>query len=406
MTRLLAGLLALATPLMADFDARHWQYQRTVRVETAGRVHAIVLDRTIYANAQAGLGDLRLAVNGQETPYALAAARGVVTENELPVAEFDRVVAPGEGLQLTLDAGRGHSHNRLRVATGLRNFRIRVKIETSEDGRSWAVARSDGSIFDFSEAGRHAEMLSLDYPLSTRRYVRATFMGWTHTDAVTGAWLMQRVESRTAWQTLATAAPVRGEKDGVTNLVFDLGVAHLPYARILLDSGEAQFYRACDVESSADGKSWNYISTQALYRLRDDESLALSYAGPHERYVRLRVRNGQDRPIAVRQASFDAVEQRVRFLPQIAREYTLYYGNPKARTPAYDLGIILSKRPPEQEIVLGAGPQSVTPGYRPDVPAKPWSERHPEVLYVTLALAIAGMGWYCVRFLRDVKRSA
>lgn len=406
MTRLVAGLLALAAPLMADFDARHWQYRRTVRIETAGSVHAIVLDRAIYADAQAGLGDLRLAVNGQETPYVLAAARGAVTEDELAVAELDRAVVPGKGLQLTLDAGRGHAHNRLRIATGLHNFRIRMKIETSEDGRLWAIERTDGSIFDFSETGRHAEMLNLDYPLSTRRYVRATFTGWTRTDAVTGAWLTQRVESRTAWQTLATLTPSRVEDNGVTNLVFDLGVSHLPYARILLDAGAARFYRACDVESSADGKSWNYVSTQALYRLRDDESLALSYAGPHERYVRLRVRNGEDQPVTVRQAEFDAVEQRVRFLPQVAGEYTLYYGNPKARTPSYDLGIILSKRPPEREIVLTAGAQTVTPGYQPDVPAKPWSESHPEVLYVTLALAIAGMGWYCLRFLRNVKRSA
>jgi hypothetical protein len=47
----------------------------------------------------------------------------------------------------------------------------------------------------------------------------------------------------------------------------------------------------------------------------------------------------------------------------------------------------------------------LTPDYRPDEPVKPWTERHPEVLYVTLGLALVGMGWYCVRFLREVKRA-
>jgi len=406
MTRLLTSLLALAAPLMADFDARHWQYQRTVRVETAGVVHGVILDRAIYAGAQAGLGDLRLATGGRETPYVITASQGTITEEELPFAEYNRVVVPGRGLQLTLDAGRGHKHNRLRIATALQNFRIPLKIETSEDGESWAVARTDGAVFDFSQPDRHAEVLSVGYPLSTRRYVRATFVRWIRPDAVSGVWLAERTETKTAWQALATIAPARIEADGFSNLVFDLGAAHLPYSRIRLDSDSTQFYRACDVESSTDGKDWNYVSTQAIYRLHDDESLTLGWVGVHERYVRLRVRNGQDQPLAVRQATFDAVEQRLRFLPQTTGEYTLYYGNPKAQAPVYDLGMILAKRPPEQEIALAAGVQALTLGYLPDEPIKPWSERHPEVLYVTLGLALVGMGWYCVRFLRQVKRAA
>jgi hypothetical protein len=390
---------------MADFDARHWQYRHTVKVETAGVVHAVTLDRAIYAGAQAGLGDLRLAGNGHETPYVVTAAQGIVSVSELSPAMFNRVVVPGQGLQFTLDAGRGQTHNRLRISTGLHNFRIPVRIETSDDAQAWAIARSDGAVFDFSQADRHADVLSVDYPQSTRRYVRATFLGWMRPDAVTGAWLVQRAETRTTWQTLATLTPSRAEEDGFTNLVFDLGAPHLPYARIRLDGDTPQFYRACDVESSANGKDWAYVSTQAIYRLSGDESLALSFFGPHERYVRLRVRNGQDRPLAVRQAAFDAVEQRLRFLPQATGEYTLYYGNPKASAPVYDLGMILAKRAPEQEIVLAAGPQGLTPDYRPDEPVKPWTERHPEVLYVTLGLALVGMGWYCVRFLREVKRA-
>ncbi|MGD0577289.1 MAG: DUF3999 family protein [Bryobacteraceae bacterium] len=399
--------MALAAPLLADFDARQWQYQRTVRVETAGRVNAVILDRAIYAGAQPGLNDLRLALNGRETPFVLSSVHGAVTDNELPPAEFNRVVVPGRGLQLTLDAGRGHRHNRLRIATQLLNFRIPVKIETSEDAQAWAIARSDGSVFDFTQADRHAAVLSLDYPLSTRRYVRATFIGWMHADAVASAWLTLHSETSTAWQTLATATPARVEKDGVTNLEFDLGDAHLPYARIRLDSATARFYRACDVESSDNGKDWTYLSTQAIYRLDGEESLALSYSGSCERYVRLRVHNGQDRPLAADQAAFDAVEQRLQFLPPAAGEYALYYGNSKAQAPAYDLGMILARRAPEQAIVVAAGTQRLTPDYRPpEPPAKPWSERHMEVLYVTLGLALAGMGWYCVRLLRAVKRAA
>ena len=406
MRRLLISLLLLAIPSMADFDARHWRFQRTVTVETAGQVHAVILDRAVYEGARTDLGDLRLAVNGHEAPYVLAAARGVITAKEIPPAIFNRVVVPGRGLQLTFDAGSGQAHNQLRIATGLQNFRIPVKVETSDDGHAWDVARPDGSIFDFSQGDRHVDVLTVDYPLSTRRYVRATFIGWMRPNAVSLAWLTQHGQSETVWQPLATVAPARVEDGEVTNLVFDLGAPHLPYARIRLDSDTPQFYRGCDVQSSADGRAWTYVTTQTLYRLKGDESLTLNFPGSPQRYVRVRVRNGQDRPIAIRQATFETVQQRLKFLPQVPGQYTLYYGNPKALAPVYDLGMILTKRAPEQELVSAAGPQRLTTGYRPDEPVKPWSERHPAMLYVTLGLALAGMGWYCVRFLREVKKTA
>jgi hypothetical protein len=282
-----------------------------------------------------------------------------------------------------------------------------VKIETSDDGRAWAVARSDGSLFDFTQADRHAAVLSLDYPRSTRRYVRATFLGWMAADAVSNAWLTLHSETATLWQTLATVAPSRLEKDEVTNLVFDLGASHLPYTRIRLESTSTRFYRACDIESSENGTDWTFVSTQVIYRLDDEESLALIYNGAAERYVRLRVRNGQDQPLAVRQAAFDAIEQVIHFLPATAGDYTLYYGNEKAQRPTYDLGMILARRAPEEAVVIAAGPQELNPRHIGEIArGKPWSERHPELLYVTLGLAVLGMGWYCLRFLRGLKRGA
>jgi hypothetical protein len=262
-------------------------------------------------------------------------------------------------------------------------------------------------VFDFTEAGRHTAVLSLDYPLSTRRFIRATFLGWMRADAVSNAWVTQYGETRTAWQTLATVTPSRIEKDDVTVLTFDFGTTRLPFSRIRLDSGTPRFYRICDIESSEIGKDWTFISTQAIYRLDGEESLALSYSGMPERFLRLSVRNGQDQRLSVRQVALDTVEQRLKFLPSATGRYVLYYGNPKAQAPSYDLAMILSRRAPEDTLLITAGSTQLNPEYHPDAPpAKPWSERHPEILYAILGLAVAGMVWYCVRFLRSVKRAA
>ena len=50
---------------------------------------------------------------------------------------------------------------------------------------------------------------------------------------------------------------------------------------------------------------------------------------------------------------------------------------------------------------------AANPGYRPPPPpVKPWSERYPQLLYGTLAVAILVMGYVTVRFLLKVKNAS
>jgi len=390
------SLLLLAALARADFDATHWRFRRALQVENAGQVNAVTLDRAVYAGAQPDLNDVRV----------IDSRAGAVEQNELAPEILDRSVVPGAGLQLTLDLGRQAKHNRLRIATAEKNFRTKVRIETSADGRSWAVARAEGYVFDFTETSRSISVLSVDYPVSTRRYVRATFFGWMKTDIVAGAWLTDYQVRPAAWQTLAVANPIRTEERGTSVLVLDLGVA-LPHSRLTLETDAPLFHRACEMEASSNRRDWFYIGQGVVYRFGDQQSLNLEFAELHERYFRLRIFNGDDQPVPVRRVSFETIERRVKFLPQAAGEYELRYGNPAARAPSYDLGAILARRAPAAEIQLAAGAEQLNPGYRPaPAPRRPWTEQHPEMLYTVLAAAVLGMGFVTVRFLMGVKKAA
>jgi hypothetical protein len=102
------------------------------------------------------------------------------------------------------------------------------------------------------------------------------------------------------------------------------------------------------------------------------------------------------------------MERRLKFLPATTGEYALYYGNPDAKRPAYDLGTILQRTAPTPEFVLAAGAEQTNPAYHPPPPPlKPWSDRHPAVLYGALGASILAMGYVTIRFLMAVKnRSA
>ncbi len=404
MKKTILSLLCFAALARADFDPAHWQFLRTVTANQAQQVCVLPLDRAVYEGARPDLGDLRVVRDGREVPYVLETLAGAVEKTELRAQILDRSVVPAAGLELTLDLGREARHNRLRIATGKTNFWVKVRIETSPDGLRWALARGDGYLFDFTQGGRSISMLTVDYPLSTRRFVRATFFGWMKTDAVTGAWLTDYRERAPVWQSVALALPARIEDGDTSLVVFDLGAERLPHSRLRLETGAALFHRACEIESSSDRKEWRYIASGVVYRFPDEESLTLDFPEQWDRYLRLRIFNGDDRPVPVERAVFETIRRRVKFLPAAAGEYALYYGNPQAQAPSYDLGSILARRTQAAETVLAAGAERWNGAYRP--PRKPWSDRYPAVLYGVLAAAIVSMGYVAVRFLGSVKGAA
>ena len=82
----------------------------------------------------------------------------------------------------------------------------------------------------------------------------------------------------------------------------------------------------------------------------------------------------------------------------------MYYGNPSAKAPVYDLAAILRRQSPALETTPLVGEWQLNPDYRPPAaPAKPWSERNPALLYGVLAAAIVVMGVVTVRFLIKVR---
>src|ERR1700690_3549896 len=355
MIRIALSLLALSALARADFNPAHWQFLRTTEAGEVQQVCVLPLERAVDQGERANLADLRVVRDGREVPYVLESLAGAVEETELRAEILDRSVVAGAGLELTLDLGRAARHNRLRIATGQTNFRIKGRIETSADGRRWALARADGYVFDFTQGGRSISVLTVEYPLSTRRFVRATFFGWMKTDAVTGAWLTDYREREAVWQSVALARPSRVEDHETSLVVFDLGAERLPPSRLHIETGAALFHRACEIESSADRKEWRYIGSGVVYRFPDEESLTLNFSEQGDRYLRLRIFNGDDAPVPIARALFETIGRRVKFLPAVTGEYALFYGNPEAKAPSYDLGAILERRTQAAELVLAAG---------------------------------------------------
>ncbi len=396
-------MLLCALLLRADFQPSRWKYRRPLTVDSSARIAVFNVDRGTYIHSQPDLADLRVVAGQDEVPFVIQKMSGSEQRQDVSSDVADQGVVSSRGLELTVDVGAGHRHNGVRLSTSRNNFRQRVGIATSDDGRSWKRVRDDGYIFDFSADDRQVAVLYVGYPVSTSRFVRVTVYGWKDPKVVTGCWVTIEENKPPVRDTMALlkADPQQDSKTQSTVYTWDLGVAGVPYDELALDVDTPAFQRAAAVDTSADGKDWSARGLGVVSKFAQEQSLTLNFAESHQRYLRLRIYNRDDKPLAVKSATLSVIRTRVKFKPAGGGTRWLYYGNAEAHAPSYDLRDLLAREAPAPETAITAGTEESNPAYRDTpLPAKPWSEQHPGILYITLALAVVGMGIVTVRFLK------
>ena len=180
-----------------------------------------------------------------------------------------------------------------------------------------------------------------------------------------------------------------------TILTLDLGARHQPFRAVQLDVSDPAFFRGVTVEARVDpapgeagsrarALAWHYLGECAVYRYAEDgatrESLRLDVSG-RERVLRLRIRNRDDRPLAIRGATVLVPVERLAFEARPGASYRLRYGDPRVAPPSYDLArtagdpaLFAARAIGGGSARPGGGARSRPPPLRPGPSAtRPWS---------------------------------
>ena len=117
--------------------------------------------------------------------------------------------------------------------------------------------------------------------------------------------------------------------------------------------------------------------------------------------MRAIIHNGDDLPLHITGQRVQQYERRIYFDAVGGVQYKLYYGDDKLGTPVYDFSKLFQKDPSATD--LQADAEEANPEYigRPD--ERPWSDRHPAVLWVAIisaVLMLAGIALRSMRFAR------
>jgi uncharacterized protein DUF3999 len=407
------GAALLAAVIFAGPAISYFKYQRPLQAPPGGQRY-VAVDEAIWKNARPDLGDLRLYNGQQEVPYALTVERGSRENDTKEVRVLQQSVMGGK-TQFMIDMTDVAEYDHIALKLAAKNFVAHARVEGQEDlhGKQWALL-AESILYDLSKEDLGGNSV-LRLPLSTYKYLRVTIDGPVKPDDVLGATSEFRQEQKAVWRDVGgapavaelPAAAARGEssREGKATVLTFTVPENVPVDRVTLDIDPAQpnFRRSVQVTGDKDA----YIGSGEIDRIHmvrsgekiDSDQHDVGFSTVGHKTIKVIIHNGDDPPLKLTSSRLQQLERRIYFDAPASGQVTLYYGDDKLEPPVYDyakLFLLAKDATPAQP-----GGETANAGYtgRPD--ERPWTEKHPAVLWIAIVAAVLVLGAIALRSMKS-----
>ncbi len=411
MNRTFLGLLAAI--LAANISFSYFKYERPVEPAKSSGEHCVVVDETLWKHARPDLGDLRIYSQQAEIPYKFITESGG-TETE---QKHLRVLQPGVvggKTQFLLDMSGVQEYDRIELRLARKDFVAHARVEGQDDphGGRWADLGTT-TLYDLSteKLGRNS---TLQVPVANYKFLRITVDRPVKPGDVEGGTAGVTRAQKAVWRDLSAVPAIsqlnansQGDSDArqgtTTVLTFRVGenvsVERVAFA---IDPAQQNFLRPVEVQS--DKGLWSGSGEiSRIHMLRngqkiDSEQTFLDIEGAGPATLKIKIYNGDDAPLRITGAHLQQYERRIYFDSPSDAESSFYYGDEKLGAPVFDYAKLFKKDASADQV--GLRPEEANEAYtgRPD--ERPWSERHPAVLWVAIIAAVAILGTIAVRSMK------
>jgi len=402
-------------------DPQHLRYKRALNLPAGSAGMACtVLDADAFAHSASRSGDdlrvFRVADGGAsaETPFALS--ESAAQPDEVVSAVVQNLGQRGGDLVFDL-AMPQRVYSEVDLQLGAKDFVATAKVSGS-DGRGGPVT-SLGSfaLFDLTQQ-KLSRSTSLPLQESTFPVLHVElhlanpaggmFAGLAPS-IVEGATVPASREAQALYSVVASTSSM--QQKGAETVATITVPAHVPIERVsfILDTtSKGEFLRGVSIEAgkgggqeSIDGEIWRVTrpSSGAEPAIKDaklsvDAVMASNMRGPAT--VSVAVKNGNDLPLPIRAVQLEMRQRTVCFEASAGNTYTLRYGDVALRASVYDIkasGEFTRLYAGEAKpIVATLGVERVNPEFKARADNRPYSERHPELLWIGLLAAVAALG--------------
>jgi len=383
----------------------YFKYSREVQGGGAGHQYYFVVDETVWQHARPDLSDLRLyASDNTEVPYALTIARGSseTDQKEVKVLQPSTV---GDKTQFFLEMAGLTEYDRITLKLKATNFVAKVRVEGQDDlhGAHWATL-GNTIAYDLSDDNL-GNNTTLRLPVTRYKYLRVTMEGAVKPSDVESASANIREEERAVWRKISSE-PTREEKNKETVFTFSLP-PNVPLEQIefTIDAAQPNFKREVEVDRQNAKYEWLETSGEIsrVHMVRhgqkiDFEQSTLDLGGIRPETLKVIIHNGDDPPLKITGVRLQQYERRVYF--NSSGPPHLYYGDEKLDEPVYDYAKLFQQDANAAEVKLGGEQTNAAYTGRPD--ERPWSDKHPAVLWIAIGAAVLVLGVMALRSMKNV----
>ena len=391
----------------------HMRWQRAIQLPagTTGQACA-VLDATSFAHAAArSQDDLRLYSGAVETPFALS-------ESEPAAADVQTATVLNLGMRggdVVFDlAMPARAYTDVTLKLGGKNFVGTAKVSAPDGTQLGTFA-----LFDLSQQGlSRSTTLTLQESTFTTLHIalHITSIDGSPYPAlspqiVEGAEVPPSREAQTLYTPVAMTSTVvqKGKQSVITFQI----PAHVPVERVVFALAPAftkEFSRAVEVAAKVTRKDTNGVPDTSeqiageIWRitrngagggpaihqdkLSVDAEIASNLRDPAT--VTVSVDNGDDVPLPIESVQLQMRQQTVCFDAVAGKSYVLRYGDAALHAPVYDYARLY--QPQANAIAAQLGPELANADFHPRPDERPFTERHPELMWVALLLVVAVLG--------------
>jgi len=440
---LLLLLLWQVTPPPAASPG-HLRYERAITLPEASNPPSeqacAVLDAEVFAHAAASLKDLRLYRGQVEVPYATTLSETLQQESE-----------DARILNLGTRSGRivfdlEMPHRPFTIVTldlAAKDF-IATATVTGENSPGAAAATALGSFTLFDLTSQHLShstsiplqessfpFLHIELAMSPAPGIVSNAAALRDPAGVKSANVPPSREAQTVYTVIAQT-PTLTQRGRQTVAAFQVPV-RVPVERIsfvVAPSFKGNFSRDVEIKAHAlvgskqdeaqDGSSdppeddspprdetlagaiSRVHATEAGRELASENlSLPAAIGSNMQRPASLEVAidNGDDQPLPITAVKLEMRQRKICFDASAGSPLVLYYGDPELDAPVYDYAKLF--HPVATPLVALLGEETLNAGYQARSDSKPFTERHPELLWIGLLIVV---GILAVTAIRSAKK--
>jgi hypothetical protein len=375
---------------------------RDVEVSQPDHQNYLVVDEEIWAHARPDLADLRLYDGDVQVQFALSEQYGGVSTEQQ------------EGKILNLGSIAGHTEFDIDVGAITEDDQVHLRLDAKDFVATASVAGlnalgqgpttelGSSTLYDFTREALGSNSM-LKMPPSSFRYLHVKLSPGIHPQQVKGATVSNLHEKQAGWTNVGSCAPP--EQELRSTVITCDHPDNVPLNRIWFQVAPAQinFRRGVNI---LDGKG-SLVSVGDISRVRIDragmlvtsEDLGVNVIVKPAGRLTITVDNGDNPPLQLTSVQPLSVERRVYFDPQGKTTLKLYYGDEKLSAPVYDYARFFHLD--ESAVQAPLGPGAHNDAYTPRPDKRPWSERHPAVLWAAMLLALAALTAVAIRGLKQ-----